>query len=59
MKTENKTKLLRCRISEAGYNAFILLCDKKGINSAKALREAVKDWYNKNKDVQPVKTSDK
>lgn len=45
----NKVKIVRARLNEMSYKALEDLCNKKGLTISKALREAIKDWYSKNK----------
>ena len=49
MKKDNRSKVIQCRLTEAGYNALLVICNKKAVEISTALREAIKDYYNKNK----------
>lgn len=47
--SDKKDKMLYVRLNEKSYDAFEKLCRTKNITVSKALREALKDWYIKNK----------
>ena len=31
MKKDNRSKVIQCRLTEAGYNALLVICNKKAV----------------------------